>query len=164
MARCDSYVQGECTRGACDFTGWVQDSWGNAWEWVAAAQNAGFNTTMVPTVGAVVVYGQGGGYSNFGHCGVVTDTAGGDQFLVHEMNYVAWNQYDDRWSNMADVSGFILAPGTSASSGGSGQGRGGPNTSGDLAQALGTLAGDWNQTIYNEWAFYNWLKSVMEVT
>lgn len=163
MARCDSYYYGECTRGACEFAGWVQDGWGNAWEWVASAQNAGFNTTMVPTQGAVVVYGAGDGYSRFGHCGVVTDVGVGDQFLVHERNYVAWNEDDDRWSSSYDVSGFILAPGTVAGQGGPTPGAGGPNASGDVAQALGTLAGDWNQTIPNEWARFGWVKSVAEV-
>lgn len=164
MARCDSYFPGECTRGACDYAGWVQDGWGNAWQWVSSAQNAGFNTTMVPTPGSVVVYGIGFGYSDFGHCGVVLDVGQGNQFLVHEMNYIGWNQYDDRWSSMVDVTGFILAPGMSAGPGGGGQGPGPTQPTGDLAQALGVLAGDWNQTIYNEWAFYKWLQSVMEVT
>lgn len=161
MGRCDSYFFGECTWGCCTLNGWVGDGWGNAWQWLGRAQDAGFNTTMVPTVGAVVIYGQGGGYSDFGHCATVIDAGGGDQFQVREMNYVGWNTWDDRWSGMWDVSGFILPPGVSAGpSGPPGPGRGGPGVANvaqewwqlqDVANSIGPERTDRRDTL-ETWA------------
>lgn len=147
---CESYYFGECTWGACEYAYWVPEGLGNAGDWAANAAARGYQVTDVPTIGSVVVYGAGDGYSNFGHCGVVIDVAGNGQFLVHEMNYVAWDQYDDRWSSAYDVVGFILQPGTSPGAGPPSTGLGGPGPGGELAVAWGTLAQDWNQTVTQE--------------
>ena len=147
---CESYYFGECTRGACEYAYWVPEGLGNAGDWAGNAAARGFAVTMTPTVGAVVVYGAGNGYSSFGHCGVVLDVGAGQQFLVHEMNYVAWDQYDDRWSNLYDVVGFILPPGVSPGAGApSGLGPG-PGPQDRLALAWATLAADWNTTLPDE--------------
>lgn len=127
MARCDSYYAGECTQGACQAASWVGDGWGNATDWCGHAAGAGLQLTSVPTKGAVVVYAAGDGYSQYGHCGVVQDVYADGSFLVLEMNYSTWNDYDQRVSSQYDVECFILPPG--ASPGGPSPtppGRGGP--------------------------------------
>lgn len=131
MSRCDSYFAGECTLGACQLASWVGDWWGNAAQWAGAAAGAGLQLTMVPTVGAVVVYGAGSGYSQYGHVGLVVDTYADGTFLVREMNYVGWNTWDDRRSNMWDVAAFILPPGVGPGQGAPPvQGRGGSGPEG----------------------------------
>lgn len=111
--RCDSYAFGNCTRGACDLAPWVPDRLGDGGDWAINAVGRGYVVTMVPTVGAVVSYCRGNGYSVFGHVGVVVDVAADGRFLVREMNYAEFNAYDTRWSTMGDVCGFILPPGVS---------------------------------------------------
>lgn len=152
MAACDSYDFGECTWGACEYAYWVPEGLGNAGDWAANAAARGYEVTMVPTIGSVAVYGSGDGYSIFGHCGVVIDVAGPDRFLIHEMNYTAWDQYDDRWSNTYDVVGFILQPGTSPGGGAPSVGLGGTGPAQDLSIAWSSLAADWNYTMPNELA------------
>jgi hypothetical protein len=71
---------------------------------------------MVPTAGAVVCYGAGGGYSSLGHVAVVEAVFGLDSFEVGEMAYAAWDVVDHRASNMGDVVGFILPPGVAPGS------------------------------------------------
>ena len=162
MARCDSYIFGECTWGACDESPWVPEGLGNAWQWLADAQNLGFNTSQLPATGAIVVYGMGGGYSSFGHCGRVIDPGDGNRFLVREMNYVAWDQYDERWSSMGDVSGFILPPGVPPPGSPAGPPRE-PTRGGDgVAFAWGQLTLDWNQTLPGHVNQELWIKSLAD--
>lgn len=78
--------------------------------------------TMTPTVGSAVSYCRGNGYSSFGHCGVVLQVAPDGTFLVWEMNFVAFDVDDQRWSNLGDVCGFLLPPGGSPTPGPSGPG------------------------------------------
>ena len=66
---------------------------------------------MTPTVGAIVIYLAGDGYSQYGHCAKVEVVNGDGTFLVTEMNYAVWNDYDQRTSNLYDVECFILPPG-----------------------------------------------------
>lgn len=111
MARCDTYVPGQCTWGACQAAGWIPEGLGNGGDWAADAAARGYVVTPVPTLGAAVSYCAGDGYSEFGHCGIVTAVYPDGQFLVHEMNYVAPFVYDDRQSTTYDVCGFIVPPG-----------------------------------------------------
>lgn len=129
MARCDSYDFGECTAGACAAASWIPDGLGNGGEWSANAPAHGIMVTDVPTVGAVVSYCPGDGYSPFGHCALVTQVYPDGTFQVYEMNYVAFDQYDSRRSTINDVCGFLLPPGVQAGAGG---GAGGPAASPDL--------------------------------
>lgn len=124
MARCDSYDFGQCTWGACQARDWVPDDLGNGGAWAANAPSLGFQVTDIPTAGAVVSYAPGDGYSEFGHCGVVLDVYGDGSFLVYEMNYVGFDQYDQRHSSNYDVAGFILPPGVQPGQGGAGPGGG----------------------------------------
>lgn len=113
MTRCDTYSFGNCTWGACEAAGWIPEGLGDAGDWAANAAARGWQVTEIPTVGAAVSYCRGDGYSQWGHCGIVLEVGGDGRFLVHEMNYSAFDAYDDRWSTLGDVCGFILAPGTS---------------------------------------------------
>lgn len=140
MSRCDSYYVGECTRGACELASWVGDWWGDAKDWAASAARGGLALTGVPTIGAVVDYGAGGGYSPYGHVGLVTDVYTDGTFNVREMNYVGHGVWDDRRSNTYGVAAFILPPGVSPGQGGPpplGRGAGGPEGGGfdDLQNA-----------------------------
>ena len=122
MSRCDSYTAGNCTWGACEENGWIPEGLGDGGDWAVHAAARGLVVVSTPVAGSVVSYCRGGGYSAFGHCGSVLEVAQDGRFLVREMNFVALGQYDDRWSSMADVCGFILPPGAT----GSGQGGPGP--------------------------------------
>lgn len=147
MARCDSYYAGQCTWGACEFAGWVPEGLGNGGDWAANAAAQGYTVTDIPTVGAVVCYAAGDGYSGYGHVGVVTAVNGDGTFEVHEMNYVAPYEWDDRQSNNYDVAGFILPPGTAP---GQGMGAGGSGSPGGWpAGAQDIIAA------YDEWRWYN---------
>lgn len=122
MARCDSYDPGQCTAGACSINSWVEDGWGNGGQWAASAAADGFQVTATPTVGAVVCYCEGDGYSEFGHVATVTQVFGDGTFEVTEENYVAPFTWDQRRSQDYDVCGFILPPGVSSGTPGVPQG------------------------------------------
>jgi surface antigen len=125
MARCGSYTYGQCTWGACQEAGWVPDNLGDGGDWAARAAARGYQVTGIPTAGAIVCYAKGDGYSPFGHVGMLETVYDPDHFLVREMNFAAWNAYDQRVSNRYDVAGFILPPGVSPGQpGGGGMGAG----------------------------------------
>lgn len=135
MARCDSYAAGNCTWGACSENGWIPEGLGDGGDWAQNAAARGFDVTGEPTVGSVVSYCRGDGYSQWGHCASVVDVGQGGSFEVHEMNYVGFGEWDYRWSGMGDVCGFILAPGMQPGGGGGGRGGGIPGLPGQLHQA-----------------------------
>lgn len=141
MARCDSYVAGQCTAGACQQNPWVEDGWGNGGEWAASAAADGFTVTGVPTVGAVVCYAEGNGYSAFGHVATVTQVFADGSFEVTEENYIAPFVIDQRHSSAYDVAGFILPPGVSP--GAPGQPAGGSGAGGSQGAGATTVAGGW---------------------
>jgi hypothetical protein len=145
--RCSSYDVGECTWGVCELAVWVPEQLGNARDWPARAVNYGLQETPVPTVGAVVCYAPGFGYSQLGHLGVVVADHGDGTFDVQEMNYTAFNQYDLRTSTLADVTTFILPPGVLPGGGGD-IGPGGTVTPPqDLETAWAQFAHFWNVSI-----------------
>lgn len=111
MARCDTYAYGNCTQGACLDNPWVPEGLGDGGDWAAHAAARGLMVSMQPTVGAVVSYCRGGGYSQWGHVATVVQVAADGRFEVHEMNFVGFNTWDYRWSTLYDVCGFILPPG-----------------------------------------------------
>ena len=117
MAGEDTYTFGQCTWYVARTLWWVQGGWHNATDWAVNAARAGFRLTLQPTVGAVVVYGAGDGYSEFGHVAIVMEVYSAFSFLVSEMNFTAWDTVDERVSNMHDVSAFILPPGVEAGAG-----------------------------------------------
>ena len=149
MARCDSYPVGECTYGACHLTSYVGDWWGDADQWIRTARDQGFETTITPTVGAVVVYGPGGFYSDVGHVGVVVRVYDSTHFEVEEMNYSYFNRFDTRNSNLSGVEGFILPPGVAAGTGGSGPPVARADNLSYLGQSWGWFQNLWNQDIDN---------------
>lgn len=142
MAHCDSYYGGQCTWGACQLASWIPDGLGDGGDWAGNYSARGGAVTMSPTAGSVVCYCRGDGYSGFGHVAYVEQLGSGGTFLVKEMNYVAAWQWDERWSSMGDVCGFLLAPGMAPGSGGGGQGAG---PSGVLTASIPwQLQGAWN--------------------
>ncbi len=161
MAACDSYVFGQCTWGCCELTGWIPEGLGDAGDWANNAVGRGLDVTNVPTVGSVVSYGRGDGYSLFGHCGLVEDVYTDGTFLVKEMNYVAWDQYDERVSTTYDVAGFILAPGTLPNTGGRGQGPGSQNAPDDLRYEWGVVADYLNGGIQTQFNYLDWAPTAL---
>jgi CHAP domain len=155
MARCDSYYFGNCTWGCCEAAPWIPEGLGNAKDWAANAAARGLQVTGVPTVGSIVVYGGGPGYSPYGHCGQVLQVVSAERFLVHEMNYAGFDQWDDRWSNRYDVLGFILPPGAQPG-GGAGAIQGSFAGADDAAVAWAELADffnrDWQRFNNRAWA------------
>lgn len=134
---CESYYPGQCTWGACQWAGWIPEHLGDGGDWAANAAAMGYAVTGTPTVGSVVCYARGNGYSDFGHVAGVTAVYGDGTFQVHEMNYIAPYQWDDRISSTYDVAGFILPPGVSPGAGGSlGRGAGPQGWPGGASDAL----------------------------
>lgn len=102
----NDYVFGNCTYYVASHYQ-IPGNWGNASSWLSSAQASGFTTSQTPAVGAIVVYGANGGYSQYGHVAIVTAVNPDGTFQVSEMNYNGFDQVDSRTSTMADVSGFI---------------------------------------------------------
>lgn len=158
MARCDSYLFGECTWGVCQLVPWAPEGLGNAGDWVAGAAAAGFTITTEPQVGAIVVYAAGDGYSDYGHVGEVIRVYSPTSFRVREMNFIAWDTYDERDSSTYDVAGFILPPGSYVAPGGGSADSGGGYGSEAAAQAWASLAGWWNADGGGLSNFLRWLQ------
>lgn len=113
MARCDSYDKGECTWGACFAEAWVPEDLGDADLWLQRASQRGYVVSGQPTVDAIAVYSDAHLYdASFGHCAVVVAVKNFNSYKVVEMNFSAWNVYDNRWTDRTGLLGFILAPGT----------------------------------------------------
>lgn len=147
MAGQETYAPGNCTWYCAGEVWYVQGGWGDAGDWCTGAARSGLQVTGIPTVGTVVSYCRGGGYSPYGHCGVVEEVFGPDRFQVREMNYVGLYVVDHRVSNMWDVCCFILAPGQQPGEGTPpGQGAGGGGLDGIVAEW--GLAQNWlNETL-----------------
>lgn len=115
-----SYTVAQCTYFVAQLLSWVPPGLGNAKDWLANARARGLATSSAPAPGDVVVYGAGGGYSQFGHVAYVTGVNPDQTFNVVEENFVAPGKLDTRTSSLADVEGFILPP-AGAGSGAPGQ-------------------------------------------
>ncbi len=105
-----SYVLGQCTAFVAALLNWIPAGLGNAADWLSNARAKGFQTSSTPAPGEVVVYGAGGGYSAFGHVGVVAGVNPDGTFQVVEQNYLAPFEVDVRTSTLADVEGFVVPP------------------------------------------------------
>lgn len=82
---------------------------GNANEWYGNAQSYGFPVGNQARVGAVVVWGSGGGMGGVGHVAYV-ESVQADGFTVSEMNYNGWNTVNTRfvsYSKPGPLLGFI---------------------------------------------------------
>jgi surface antigen len=81
---------------------------GNATDWYGNARAQGVPTSASPSVGAIVVWGAGGGYSVYGHVAIVIALGARGSFEVSEMNYEGLGVIDRRWvSSYDDIEGFI---------------------------------------------------------
>ncbi len=104
----NAYPAGQCTYYVASIYN-IPGDWGNADTWFPSAQASGYATSGVPTAGAVVVWGSGGGYSEFGHVAVVQSVQSGNSFVVTEMNFYGVGITDSRpVTSLSDVEGFIL--------------------------------------------------------
>lgn len=106
----DSYVYGDCTYGVALMHPDIPPDMGNAGDWIDGARRHGLTVVSQPIPGSIVSYRAGGRYTQFGHVASVEDAYPNGTFLVREMNYSAWNGWDERVSDMTDVQGFIIPP------------------------------------------------------
>lgn len=81
----NTYPTGQCTWGVKEMAPWVGNYWGNARDWIASAQNAGYSTGSTPTVGSVAVWPEDGG--GYGHVAYVTSVTNSNSIQVMESNY-----------------------------------------------------------------------------
>lgn len=83
--------------------------WGNAANWIGAAQSAGLPTGSTPKVGAIVVYQPGAqGAWGTGHVAhVIAVSPDGNHFTVDEMNYPRAGVVTHRLSHAGAGVGFI---------------------------------------------------------
>ncbi|MGT2785429.1 peptidoglycan hydrolase PcsB [Streptococcus merionis] len=81
----NTYPVGQCTWGAKALAPWVGNYWGNAAQWPASAQAAGYSVGTTPVVGAVAVWPYDGG--GYGHVAVVTAVQSATNIQVSESNY-----------------------------------------------------------------------------
>lgn len=81
----NTYPTGQCTWGVKEMAPWVGNYWGNARDWIASAQNAGYSTGSAPTVGSVAVWPEDGG--GYGHVAYVTSVTNNNSIQVMESNY-----------------------------------------------------------------------------
>jgi surface antigen len=104
----NAYPAGQCTYYVATIYN-VPGDWGNADTWFPSAAGQGFATSSTPSAGAVVVWGSGGGYSEFGHVAVVQSVQSSTSFTVTEMNFYGVGIVDSRQvTSLSDVEGFIL--------------------------------------------------------
>ena len=102
----DAFPYGQCTYWAAYN---ARVSWnGNAADWLTNAQALGVRTAGTPSVGAIVVYLPGNGYSELGHVAVVTGVEAG-AYVISEMNFLGLGLVDRRAIGWPDphVAGFI---------------------------------------------------------
>ena len=102
----DRFPYGQCTWWAA-YNRHV--TWnGNAGDWLANASAQGFHTQATPSLGAIVVYRPGSGYSQLGHVGVVI-AASPTTYTISEMYVIAFGEVDTRTIGWPDphVEGFI---------------------------------------------------------
>jgi CHAP domain len=136
----NTYTAGNCTWYVKDQLSWVPNLWGNAAEWWGRAQQSGFPTSSSPQVGAIAVWGPGiDPPQGFGHVAVVRAVQPDGSFTVSEMNWQGLGKIDTRTvKDRGNVLGFILAPGSSASS--STGSSGGSDPFGISSAILGSVA------------------------
>ena len=102
----DRFPYGQCTWWAA-YNRHVTWS-GNAGDWLVNARAQGVETSALPTIGAIVVYRPGSGYSELGHVAIVTALSS-SSYTVSEMNFLGWGEVNTRSVGWPDprVSGFI---------------------------------------------------------
>lgn len=88
-----SYYYGQCTYYVASRIN-VPSNWGNAGRWIANAQAAGWQTGMVPRVGAIAATSEG----YFGHVAIV-EAIDGSSVLISEMNFAGIGVVSQRWAS-----------------------------------------------------------------
>jgi peptidoglycan DL-endopeptidase CwlO len=103
----DYFPFGQCTFWAA-YNHMVTWS-GNATDWYDNAIAQGAQVSQSPSVGSIVVWGAGNGYSIYGHVAIVVAVYGSGAFTVSEMNYEGEGIIDTRTVyTRYDVEGFIV--------------------------------------------------------
>lgn len=82
----------------------IGSNWGNAVTWSAYARAAGFRVDRTPEAGAVLQ--TAGGWSGYGHVGIVEAVNSDGSILVSDMNYVGWNVISKRTIPASQVSSY----------------------------------------------------------
>ena len=102
----DRFPYGQCTWWAA-YNRHVTWS-GNAGDWLVNARVQGVETSALPSLGAIVVYLPGSGYSELGHVAIVIALSS-SSYTVSEMNFLGWGEVNTRSVGWPDprVSGFI---------------------------------------------------------
>ena len=102
----DRFPYGQCTWWAA-YNRHVTWS-GNAEDWLVNARAQGVETSALPSLGAIVVYRPGSGYSELGHVAIVIALSS-SSYTVSEMNFLGWGEVNTRSVGWPDrhVSGFI---------------------------------------------------------
>ena len=102
----DRFPYGQCTWWAA-YNRHVTWS-GNAGDWLVNARVQGVETSALPSLGAIVVYLPGSGYSELGHVAIVIALSS-SSYTVSEMNFLSWGEVNTRSVGWPDphVSGFI---------------------------------------------------------
>jgi CHAP domain len=120
VAEENRYSSGNCTWWAKNQAPWWPNGAGNAAEWLAYAQQHGFQTSSAAQVGALAVWGPGiDPPQGFGHVGIVKAVRPDGTFTVSEMNWQGLGKVDTRnVGDRANLEGFILAPGSGPADGG----------------------------------------------
>ena len=102
----DYFPDGQCTWWAAKNH---RVTWnGDAWQWFENSLIAGATVEASPSVGDIVVWGPGDGYSQFGHVAIVVATTT-NTYTVSEANYAGLGVVDLRtikWPDPA-TEGFI---------------------------------------------------------
>ena len=83
-------------------------AYGDAWQWLSGAKNAGFKTGKVPKQGAVIVWQRGapGGSARYGHVAFVEKVLdGGKAYRLSEYNYNTRKGYGERTIQMDSAIG-----------------------------------------------------------
>ena len=109
------YVAGQCTAYVASLVSWVPNNWGNASEWLANAQAAGYSTSLSPSPGAIAVWGPNkGGAQSDGHVALVTAVQPGGLPSVSEMNWSNGPGVPDTRNvtsaSAAGIIGYIYGP------------------------------------------------------
>ena len=81
----NTYPVGQCTWGVKSLASWVGNYWGNANQWIASAQAAGYSVGTTPVAGSVAVWPYDGG--GYGHVAYVTSVTSATAIQVMEANY-----------------------------------------------------------------------------
>lgn len=138
------YLLTQCTGAVQSLAGWAGGTaghaWGDAHNWLAAAQAQGYQISPTPVVGSVAVWGagMGGADSRSGHVALVSGIQSNGLAIVQEANVPEGNGSIQTHNldpfRASGIIGYILPPGSAGATAGTASG-GTSSTAGGLAVA-----------------------------